>query len=156
MAESGDPVKILAWILRVAVAAIFIAAAIPKIADPAAFFAAIQTYHLIPDGAAALFAVWLPWLELCTALAVFPLRQRSGASWLLLALTVAFLLALGQAWLRGLDINCGCFGGAATVTGAAYFGYFLRDGLLFAAIAFPLWQERRAAGSSSSRLTPPP
>lgn len=143
--------KLFAWISRGAVAAVFIAAAIPKIADPAAFFAAIQTYHLVPDGAAAFFSVWLPWLELCAALAIFLRRQRSGASWLLLALTSVFLVALGQAWRRGLDINCGCFGGAASVQGSAYFGYFLRDGLLLAAIAFLLWRERCAA---TSRVEP--
>jgi uncharacterized membrane protein YphA (DoxX/SURF4 family) len=141
--------KLLAWILRSAVAAVFVAAAIIKIADPAAFVASIQTYRLIPDGAAPILAVWLPWLELCAALAVFPRRQRSGASWLLLAMTFVFLAALGQAWLRGLDINCGCFGSAATVSASAYSGYFARDGLLIGAIAFLLWQERRAAASSS-------
>jgi putative oxidoreductase len=137
--------KPLAWVLRVAVAAVFIAAATTKIVDPAAFVASIQTYRLIPDGAAAIFAVWLPWLELCAAFAIFSRRHRSGASWLLLALTFVFLLALGQAWLRGLDINCGCFGGAASVSGSAYAGYFLRDGLLLAAIVFLLWQQWRAA-----------
>ena len=140
--------KPLAWVLRVAVAAVFIAAASTKIADPAAFVASIQTYRLIPDGAAAILAVWLPWLELCAALAIFPRRHRSGASWLLLALTFVFLAVLGQAWLRGLDINCGCFGSAATVSGSAYSGYLLRDGLLIAAIVFLLWRERRASGSS--------
>jgi uncharacterized membrane protein YphA (DoxX/SURF4 family) len=137
--------KHFAWILRVAVAAVFIAAAVTKIVDPAAFFASIQTYRLLPDGAGVLFAVWLPWLELCAAVAVFPRRLRSGASWLLLALTVVFLIALSQAWLRGLDISCGCFGSTATVRGSAYFGYLLRDGLLLAAVAFLLWQESLAA-----------
>jgi uncharacterized membrane protein YphA (DoxX/SURF4 family) len=148
--------KLFAWILRVAVAAVFIAAAIPKILDPVAFVASIQTYRLIPDGAATILAVWLPWLELCAGLAIFPRRQRSGASWLLFVLTLMFLAALGQAWMRGLDITCGCFGSSTPVTGSAYSGYLLRDGLLFAAIAILLWQERRAAGSSSSRQTPPP
>jgi uncharacterized membrane protein YphA (DoxX/SURF4 family) len=139
--------KPFAWILRVAVAAVFVAAAITKIVDPAAFVASIQTYRLIPDGAAAIFAVWLPWLELCAALAIFPRWHRSGASWLLLTLTFVFLLALGQAWLRGLDINCGCFGGTSPVTGSAYWGYLARDGLLGAAIAFLLWHERSNRGS---------
>jgi putative oxidoreductase len=139
--------KLFAWILRVAVAAVFLAAAITKIVDPAAFVASIQTYRLIPDGAAAIFSVWLPWLELSAALAIFPRRQRSGASWLLLALTVVFLIALSQAWLRGLDISCGCFGSTATVTGSAYSGYLLRDGLLIAAIAFLLWHGRSARGA---------
>lgn len=139
----------LAWILRVAVAAVFIGAAATKIGDPAAFAASIQTYRVIPDGAAAILAVWLPWLELCSALAIFAPPQRIGASWMLLALTLGFLLALGQARYRGLDINCGCFGGSGSVSGSAYAAYFLRDGLLLAAIAFLLWQERRAAKARS-------
>lgn len=147
--------KLFTWALRLAVAAVFVAAAITKIADPAAFATSIQTYRLLPDGATAVLAVWLPWLEFCAAFAIFPRRLRSDALCLLLALMFVFLLALGQAWLRGLDINCGCFGGAATVRGSAYLGYLLRDGLLIVVIAFLLWLERPAAGSSPSRQRPP-
>jgi hypothetical protein len=67
-----------------------------------------------------------------------------------------FLVALGQAWLRGLDITCGCFGSAATGSASAYSSYFLRDGLLIAVIAFLLWQQLRAAGGPPSRQIPPP
>ena len=33
---------------------------------------------------------------------------------LLLALTVVFIAAITSAWMRGLDIRCGCFGAAST------------------------------------------
>lgn len=133
----------LAWLLRLGIAGMFGWAAVIKIRDPAAFFSALGTYHLLPAEAAAIVSLWLPWAELVGAAAIFWPRHRAGALWALQLLTVAFCAVLGQAWLRGLDINCGCFGGSASVRGAAYLAYLGRDFLLGGAIALLLWLEGR-------------
>ena len=138
----------LNWLLRVVVAAVFAWAAVTKIGDPASFLTAIRTFHALPDLGAVLLALWLPWAELVGGGAIFWPRHRSAALWALLALTIVFLGALGQAWLRGLDINCGCFGGAASVRGAGYLPYFVRDLALGAVLGWLLWQERRPMGLS--------
>jgi len=140
--------KTLRWILRLAIAGVFGFAAVTKLADPGAFADAIQTYHLIPPRLAALVAVWLPWLELVAGLALLWPRHAPAAGRLLAALTALFLLALAQAWLRGIDLRCGCFGGDATVAGAGYLGPIGRDALLLGAIGTQLWLERRGAAAA--------
>ncbi|HLP00685.1 MAG TPA: MauE/DoxX family redox-associated membrane protein [Opitutaceae bacterium] len=129
-------------ILRLALAAVFVAAAVPKIADPAAFHDAILSYRLLPASLSAAVALWLPWLELCTGLALLWPRHRAAALGLMLALTVVFLAALGQAAWRELDIVCGCFGRPASVRGAAYLEYLGRDLALLLVTVWLLLRER--------------
>lgn len=137
--------KTLDWILRLALAAIFAGAAVTKIIHPAEFHSAIQTYRMLPELLVAIVAVWLPWLEVCTALALLWSRHRLAALWLIFALSLVFLAAIGQAWWRGLDIVCGCFGRPATVSGAGYLHYLLRDLAFLAAAGWLLHRERLAA-----------
>jgi len=137
------------WLLRAAVAATFGWAAVTKIADPGGFFAAILTYRSLPEAGALLLALWLPWAELTAAGAVFWPRHRRAALGLLFAFALMFLGALSQAWLRGLDINCGCFGRPALVRGPAYLHYLARDLVLLGTIAWLLWRDRRVAPANS-------
>ncbi len=51
----------------------------------------------------------LPWLELlCGLLLVTGSARRAALVWTAVMFG-AFVLATGQAWVRGLDISCGCF-----------------------------------------------
>jgi hypothetical protein len=59
-----------AWLARLVLAGVFLAAAAPKIADPPAFAAAIANYRLFPDAAVNLIATVVPALELVGALAL--------------------------------------------------------------------------------------
>ena len=99
----------LAWIFRVALGVVFIAASLDKVAYPDRFAAAIANYHLVPQGAINLMAITLPWVELlCGALLVLGLWHRAGLLLVLVMLGV-FITAIGIALNRGLDISCGCF-----------------------------------------------
>jgi uncharacterized membrane protein YphA (DoxX/SURF4 family) len=133
--------KAFDWILRLALAAVFAGAAITKIADPAEFHAAIQTYRMLPEALVAPLAVWLPWLELCTAIALVWPRHRRAALWVIFALSIVFIVAIAQAWWRGLDIVCGCFGRPTTVSGPAFREYLLRDLAFLAAAVWLLARE---------------
>ena len=134
----------MAFLARVTVAVVFVSAAVPKIGDPGRFAEAISTYRLLPESGAVLLALWLQWLELCAGCAILISPMRRAALAILLTLTVAFGLALLQAWCRGLDITCGCFGNTDAVHGAAYAGLLLRDGLLLGLLCW-LWRASRAA-----------
>lgn len=133
--------KILDWILRLVLAAVFATAAVTKIADPAEFHAAIQTYRILPDILVTLLAIWLPWFELCTAGALLWPRHRRAALWIVLALSLLFLIAITQAWWRGLDIICGCFGRPTAVSGLALREYLLRDLAFLATTSWLLVRE---------------
>jgi uncharacterized membrane protein YphA (DoxX/SURF4 family) len=109
--------SVVELLARLVLGLLLLAAAIPKIRDPAAFLGALGAYRLLPELSVAVFAWFLPWLELCVAGALLcaPLRHRQGA-WLLNGLLyVSFLAAHASAWARGLDIRCGCFGGDSPV-----------------------------------------
>jgi hypothetical protein len=113
-----------------------------KIADPAAFHAAILTYRMLPAPFPAVIAVWLPWIELLCGLALLTRSHRRGGLWLVITMNVVFIAAIGQAAVRGLDIVCGCFGKPASVRGYGYIQYLVRDLLLAGAAAWLLWRDK--------------
>ncbi len=102
-------------IVRLVLAGLFLWAGMAKLADPARFFSALLGYALpLPESSLRLIAVTLPWLEcLCGGgllLQVWPETVRP----LTTLLCLIFLVLLSQALLRGLDVDCGCFGGKHT------------------------------------------
>jgi uncharacterized membrane protein YphA (DoxX/SURF4 family) len=98
---------------RIVLAAVFLYAGGLKALDPAGFALSIDNYRLLPYPAAAALALHLPWLELGCGLAVLWSRIRPGALVVLLGLGLVFSGVIASAWLRSLDIGCGCFGGDA-------------------------------------------
>ncbi len=94
----------------VILALVFLAAAVPKIADPAAFALAIYRYQLAPSAAINALAILFPWTELVAAIALLigP-RLRRGALLVLLILLAVFTAAISINLYRGVDIACGCF-----------------------------------------------
>lgn len=120
------------WLERMgrwSLAAIFLFAAVPKILDPAGFAQDVTHYALLPDAAVNGVAVLLPWIEAVGALALLTGFAAEGGLVLANLLLLLFLGALGQAWARGLDIDCGCFGHGTG--GASVALSFLRDLLFF-------------------------
>ncbi|MEO0056017.1 MAG: hypothetical protein RLZZ50_1964 [Verrucomicrobiota bacterium] len=95
------------------VAGVLAWAGVTKLADPSLFAIDIANYRLLSPIFSAMAAVYLPWLELCLAAGLLVPRLRGVARWLALGLVLVFCVALCSAWVRGLDIRCGCFGGSA-------------------------------------------
>ena len=89
---------------------ILLLAALTKIGEAGVFARQIHYYRLVPFGLENLVAITLPWIELAMALAILlRLDPRAGAvtgAWLM----GLFVLIVGIAVARGLDIECGCFG----------------------------------------------
>jgi putative oxidoreductase len=128
----------LAWVFG----GIFLWAGIMKARDPNLFLMDIRSFDLLPDPYAAWLALFLPWMEILCGLAVITGPLRSGAVLLLNLSLLAFLLAIGSAWSRGIDIKCGCFG--ASDQTANYVELILRDVVLL------------VMGLVLSRTSPPP
>jgi len=125
--------NIITLIIRVVVAAVFLYAGFSKAGDPAAFAQAIDRYRAVPRALAVITALFLPWLEITCAIALFFKMLRAGAAALLGACGVVFAVMLAVALARGLDISCGCFGGADAATGSAALAYSLARALALAA-----------------------
>lgn len=96
--------------LRWFLAALLIWAALGKIANLQAFHANIAAYQLPLPGALLRMAVTvLPWLELLCGILMVAGTMRRAALLCAVGLCAAFVLSTGQAWVRGLEISCGCF-----------------------------------------------
>ena len=141
-------------VLRWALGILMIWAAIGKIADTGEFLVALRSYELpLPDGMLRLTAVILPWLELICGLSLLAGFWLDTNLAILSCLMIVFLGSTGQAWIRGLDISCGCFGSAIeneTFLGSVSFAVFRN--LILAAVTIYLWvfalrQTERAAFS---------
>lgn len=109
MSKRPARVELLAWLARLLLAGVFLAAALPKLLEPAAFAEAITKYQAFPDAAVNLIATVVPALELVGALALLT-PWRRGAALLFAGLLLGFTVLLAVSLARGLDLSCGCFG----------------------------------------------
>jgi putative oxidoreductase len=95
--------------VQIALGAIFVVAALPKIADPPSFAHMIYNYRLVPGAAVNALALVLPWVELLVGLAlilgVWP-REAAALAGLLL---IVFIAAIAINLARGRAVDCGCF-----------------------------------------------
>ena len=106
----ANPVRAFEWLVRLGLCGLFLYAGISKLGDPAAFAQDVSHYRVLPDALAPLVAVALPVLEVVTAIALLlPGYVRGGAALSALML-FGFALGMAQAKLRGIDLECGCFG----------------------------------------------
>jgi uncharacterized membrane protein YphA (DoxX/SURF4 family) len=108
MAERAVPALGLA--IRLAAAGIWLAAGGAKIADLTHFHAQVDQYRLLPGVLEAPFAYTLPFVEVLIGLYLLAGLLTRLAAVLACVLMVLFLIAQGQAWARGLSLDCGCFG----------------------------------------------
>ncbi len=98
------------FIARILIAIIFIYAGAEKISDPKGFSQAIYNYKILPDYTVNLLAITLPWLELVSGiLLLFGISVKENSA-IISALLVIFIVAVAVSLLRGLNIDCGCFG----------------------------------------------
>lgn len=143
MAERARLAALISWAARLVVAGVFIAAAAPKILDPAAFAAAIRNYQAFPHWTWNGLAALVPMLELVGAVALLTPKRRPAAL-LLGGLTLAFIALIASVIVRGIDIGCGCFGEASAAEAVGW-PLLLRDVALLAAIVVAGWAPRRPA-----------
>jgi uncharacterized membrane protein YphA (DoxX/SURF4 family) len=123
---------------RLVLAGVFLVAGALKMPDPAAAVRAVRAYRLLPEPAVAPVAFGLPVLEIAVGLALLLGVFVRAAAIAAAVLLVVFLGAVGSAWARGLQIDCGCFGHGGTVAAGdtAYPAEVLRDlALLLVALA---------------------
>lgn len=104
--------------LRLILGVVFVYASLDKILEPQHFAISVRAYQIIPLSLSNLFAVAVPWSEMIAGamliLGVFT-RRAAAAVFILLAM---FVIAMATVLVRGMVIDCGCFGeekGSSTV-----------------------------------------
>jgi uncharacterized membrane protein YphA (DoxX/SURF4 family) len=102
--------KSVLWVFRVVVGGVFIWAGLLKILDPLEFAQNIANYRVFSRDLSLLIALVLPWFEVLCGILVILGIFRSTSSLLLSGLLSVFLVLITVTILRGLDVDCGCFG----------------------------------------------
>jgi len=102
--------KYLLFIFRLILGFVFIYSGIEKIINPTSFSEAVSNYKLLPDIFINFFAIILPWIELIAGLLLlFGIAVREN-SLIINSLLIVFIAAITIGLIRGLNIDCGCFG----------------------------------------------
>jgi len=125
---------------RLALAGVFLWAAIAKLRDPWMLFAMqLDTMHVLPDAAVTFVARTLPWFELLLGvLLVIGLKLRYVGS-LATTLLVVFFSVMVLLYLRGFQGECGCFGPGEQLGPKT----LARDGALVLLSAWVTWEAFR-------------
>ncbi len=97
-------------VLRLILGGVFLYAGILKLLEPLPFADSIASFHLLPTALINLFALGLPPLEIITGGMLLMGWRLRLASFAVLLLSCLFAIALSQALMRGLEVDCGCFG----------------------------------------------
>lgn len=95
---------------RLVVGGVFIWAGILKILEPLEFAQNIANYRVVSRDISFFLALVLPWLEVLCGILVILGILRSASSFLLSGMLGIFLVLITITILRGLDVDCGCFG----------------------------------------------
>ncbi|HEY3263010.1 MAG TPA: MauE/DoxX family redox-associated membrane protein [Pseudonocardiaceae bacterium] len=106
---------VVGTLARVGLAAVWLISGGLKAADPSQTYLTVSAFDVLPAAAVGPVAAALPFVELAIGVLLlvgFGVRPAAVASTVLL---VAFVAGVGQAWARGLSIDCGCFGGGGPV-----------------------------------------
>jgi uncharacterized membrane protein YphA (DoxX/SURF4 family) len=133
---------------RILLGGVFVVAGVLKVPDPAAAVRAVRAYRLLAEPLVAPVAFGLPVIEIAVGLALLAgvfVRTAAIASAVLL---VVFIAAVGSAWARDLQIDCGCFGNGGQVAAGetSYPLEVLRDlGLLLVALTLARWPATQLA-----------
>jgi len=98
------------WALRLLIGGIFFYAGLEKMFEPFNFLMAIYNYKLLPDPLIGVVAATLPSIEIVAALFLLFGFNTKGAAALISFLLLIFISLIIVSAIRGLDIDCGCFG----------------------------------------------
>lgn len=130
----------ITFICRLILGGVLLAAGWLKLFNSYESKASVRAYDLLPIPLANFLGTILPTLEIGLALLIILGIWSKRVALAGTVLMVIFVIAISQAWARGLPINCGCFGnGGITADGKVnhwtYFSEVLRDiGLIICGI----------------------
>ena len=127
----------LGLISRLVLGGVLFIAGYLKVGTPDKSQMAVRAYEVLPISLANPIGLLLPYVEIGLGLfLILGVYTRISAA-LGGAIMVIFIVAIAQAWARGLTIDCGCFGGGGQVAAGEtkYLSEIIRDtGLVLLAL----------------------
>lgn len=132
---SGRVLDGVGLLARFGLAAVLLISGALKVVDPAQTLIAVRAYEVLPAALTGPVAHGLPLLELALGTLLVAGAFTRWTAAVSAGLLVVLVLAVAQAWARGLSIDCGCFGGGGVVAQAdtRYLQELARDGALLVA-----------------------
>lgn len=122
----------LSLVSRLVLGGVFLYAGVSKVFDPGGLAASIRSYGLgLPEWCVTLSAYALPPFEVLLGLYLLVGLFTRASAWVTNGMMILFIVALAQGALRGLEIDCGCFGSASGAETSSLWVDLVRDlGLL--------------------------
>ena len=119
----------LTLLARLILGGVLLAAGGLKIGNLQKSAMSVRAYELLPTDLANFFGYVLPWIEIGMGLLLIVCAVVSIMGLLGALIMLAFVVAIAQAWARGLSIDCGCFGGGGEIDPGEtkYLSTILRD-----------------------------
>ena len=102
--------KYILLAFRLILGGVFVWSGILKILDPLQFAQDVSNYQTFPPDLAFVVALVLPWIELLCGVFLILGVFRLGSAGLVSLLLVAFLALIASTLIRGIEVECGCFG----------------------------------------------
>src|SRR5690625_436913 len=115
MVKKQVKLRWIEFLIRLVLGSLFIYSGIMKLLDPAVFQVDILNFELVLRKTAAFTALYLPWLKILCGIALIGWIKSSAAPLLLSFLMFIFIAVIGSAWIRELDVSCGCLGASDSV-----------------------------------------
>jgi uncharacterized membrane protein YphA (DoxX/SURF4 family) len=132
--------QVLVVIVRVVLATVFVYAGIAKIASPRDFANSIAAFRVVTISLVNLTALGLPFFEISIGLMLlfgWKVRAASLGAMMLFAVFVALFV---QALIRGINVDCGCFGSNTPIFSNVWLP-LVRNVLLFGVSAWLYFKE---------------
>lgn len=101
--------NLTAFIIRIILGIVFLISAYSKLKVPQEFAVAVENYRIFGNYLSRWGAVFIPSLELILAIFLILGIWKKETILITAVLFIVFDLMIFQAYLRGLDISCGCF-----------------------------------------------
>ena len=135
--------------MRLFVGGFYLLAGGLKVSNPGKFAEAVANYRILPHALINLVAITLPWIEVVAGLFLVLGIWQKASAWLINVMTAVFIAGITSAVIRGLNIECGCFG---TVGGRKVGLTAIAEDV--ALLACGLWLVWRSTGKRSHSPAP--
>lgn len=121
--------RILLVLFRLVVGGLFIYAGVLKVSDTLEFAQDIRNYRVVGQTLSFLAALALPWIEIVAGFCLIAGIMKRASALTISAMLAFFILLVVMTMVRGIDVDCGCFG---ALSRKADFRLIIEDGLMLA------------------------
>ncbi len=131
-------------VIRLVTGGVWVVAGAIKLPDPYESISAVRAYEILPEAVVPFVGHLLPVLEVAVGLLLISGLLTRSAGLASAVLFAIFVAGIASVWIRGIEIDCGCFGGGGAEEGASsqYPLDIARDLALMFASLWLVWRPR--------------